>query len=113
MNPDTLTDSETSVHIHNKDERPGLRQVVAVALALWFGLVFLLGNSSGGVFCRLLRMERIPGIHPRRRPPACDRNSSVAMGWPGLPLALCIWCSAWTLRFPGWTRRYGDRVQRT
>ena len=51
MNPDTLNDLETSVHIHNKDGPPGLRLIVAVALALWLGLIFLLGNR--GVFVGL------------------------------------------------------------
>ena len=31
-------------------------------------------------------------------------------GW--LPLAFCTWCSAWAVRFSGWTRRHGDCGQR-
>ncbi|HEY3930774.1 MAG TPA: hypothetical protein VGM58_00210 [Verrucomicrobiae bacterium] len=51
MNSKTLTDSENSVHIHNKDEHPhpGMRQIVTVALALWLGLVFLLGTHGAFV----------------------------------------------------------------
>jgi hypothetical protein len=49
MNPDTLIDLETSMHIHSKDEHPGMRLIVAVALALWLGLIFLLGAHGAFV----------------------------------------------------------------
>jgi hypothetical protein len=49
MNSNILSDSETSVHIHNKDEHSGVRRVVAVVLALWLGLVFLLGAQGAFV----------------------------------------------------------------
>ncbi len=115
------------------DNHSGVRSVVTVALALWLGLVFLLGtqgafvrtsgfttpadflrlrDSFGGVFCGILRMECIPGLRPWRRPPARDRDTSVAVGRPGLSLALCIWRSAGPVRFPGRTRGHGDRGDR-
>ena len=49
MNPDNLTDSEINVHIHNKEEHSGMRLIVATVLALWLGLIFLLGAQGAFV----------------------------------------------------------------
>ena len=64
-------------------------------------------SSPGGIFCGLLRMGRVQGLRPRGRPPVRGGDSGLALGRPGLPLALCAWNSAGAVRASGWTRRHG------